>query len=110
RRNRLRKPEERRRPAIARPPENPHRDHNDRPGERNRRPPARRAPSDGLTPRPTAASWAGQGTGALKQRALRSLSAHSMKRKGGDRDPKGNSLWLLPSGPDQVGEAFARDL
>src|SRR5690606_2293445 len=31
-------------------------------------------------------------------------------RKGGDRDPKGNSLWLLPSGPDQVGEAFARDL
>ncbi len=29
---------------------------------------------------------------------------------GGDRDPKGNSLWLLPSGPDQVGEAFARDL
>ena len=27
-----------------------------------------------------------------------------------DRDPKGNSLWLLPSGPDQIGEAFARDL
>jgi len=23
-------------------------------------------------------------------------------------DPKVNSLWLLPSGPDQVGEAFAR--
>jgi hypothetical protein len=31
-------------------------------------------------------------------------------KRGGDRDPKGNSLWLLPSGPDQVGEAFARDL
>lgn len=25
-------------------------------------------------------------------------------------DPKGNSLWLLPSGPDQVGEAFARTI
>ena len=27
---------------------------------------------------------------------------------GGDwRDPKGISLWLLPSGPDQIGEASA---
>ncbi len=24
------------------------------------------------------------------------------------RDPERNSLWLLPSGPDQVGEASAR--
>ena len=46
---------------------------------------------------------------ALKQRGSTSRAlAH--QRGGGDRDPKGNSLWLLPSGPDQVGEAFARDL
>ena len=38
------------------------------------------------------------------------LQSMLMEDEGGDRDPKGNSLWLLPSGPDQIGETFARDL
>ena len=47
---------------------------------------------------------------ALKQRATASHALAPEKGGSGDRDPKGNSLWLLPSGPDQIGEAFARDL
>ena len=67
----------------------------------------------------------GSAPNALKQRATasralaqqpaqaasrRAASGSAQQRGSRDRDPKGNSLWLLPSGPDQIGEAFARDL
>jgi len=46
---------------------------------------------------------------ALKQRATASLALAPNKNESGDQhDPKGNSLWLLPSGPDQIGETSAR--
>jgi hypothetical protein len=32
------------------------------------------------------------------------------KPKGGSRRPGTNSLWLLPSGPDQVGDSAVRRL
>src|SRR5574338_601953 len=32
------------------------------------------------------------------------------KKKGGSRRPGTNSLWLLPSGPDQVGDSAVRRL
>jgi len=35
------------------------------------------------------------------------LNGPEIRWEGGHR-PKRDSLWLLPSGPDQVGEAFAR--
>ena len=64
-----------------------------------------------MVPKPRAAARrAIARTTALKQRETASQALADKMREGGDRDPKGNSLWLLPSGPDQIGETFARDL